>query len=562
MAEKFPAILLLFSEVSVRVREGLADAVRDAGVDVIFGLMGSANQNLMCDLGFRHRMRIVRGRHESAVASMADGFARFSGRFGVATVTAGPGLTNTGTALAVARGHRSPVLVLAGEVARGDKRNPQQLDQLRFGHLVAGGSGRISDAAQWRAEWERAVTMLRSGRPYVLSVPVDVQESPIPATATPPTRAEPDTLPSEAVAAAAVLADAEQIGVVAGSGARAAAHELRCFADRFGAVLTTTLPAAGLFAGHRLDAGVCGGMGDGRALRALGECDVVLAVGTSLHPMAISGFADSTRVVRIDSDRSVVAEVRDTEIALHATAATGVAAVLALLDGTPARTPCAAVVDIVADRRPIDDRPWHNTESTLDPRCALEAVLGQLPHKRAVVIGGGHAAVTAAQLIPPTGAREWGCVSTDFGAIGQALPVAIGACVARPELRVFHITGDGELMMSLAELDSAVRQRLSLTVVILNDGGFAQERHNLRRAELPLDYADYESPDFCSLAAAFGARSVRVAGPNDLLRLRSALGHSSGVVVIDVAVTPEYLNPASQSIAHALHRGAGEGAQR
>ncbi|WP_329410186.1 thiamine pyrophosphate-binding protein [Nocardia vinacea] len=97
-----------FSEVSVRVREGLADTLHGAGVDVIFGLMGNANQNLMCDLGFRHRMQVVCGRRESAVVSMADGFARSSGRFRVATVTAGPGLTNTGTALAVARGHGSP----------------------------------------------------------------------------------------------------------------------------------------------------------------------------------------------------------------------------------------------------------------------------------------------------------------------------------------------------------------------------------------------------------------------------------------------------------------------
>jgi acetolactate synthase I/II/III large subunit len=105
-------------------------------------------------------------------------------------------------------------------------------------------------------------------------------------------------------------------------------------------------------------------------------------------------------------------------------------------------------------------------------------------------VGGGHAAIVASQLLPASSAADWACTSTDFAAIGQSLPIALGACFARPGRRVFLVTGDGDLMMGLSEFDTAVRYGLALTIVVLNDRAFGQQRHNLARRGLPLSYAE------------------------------------------------------------------------
>ncbi|NKY24950.1 thiamine pyrophosphate-binding protein [Nocardia gamkensis] len=533
----------------MRVRELLVKALVGEGIDTIFALMGAANRNLMCDLGMPDRARVVQGRHEAAVVSMADGYARFNRQVGVALVSAGPGLTNTATALAVARSHRSPVLVLAGDVPMQDTNNPQCLDQLAFGRVLAGGAGKIACSDCWHIEWARAIATLREELPYVLSLPVDVQES-----------LGPDVLPAEDMptptdevvpglaAAAGLLVGSGQVGIVAGAGAVDASDELCRLADRLGAVLTTTIRAAGLFAGHSMDAGVLGALGDGRALQALMRCDVILAVGTSLHRLAVPDLPEQVRIVRVDTDAVVAISAPPTHSVLETTVLHATTLLNEMLSDKPREEASPWIRRILTRRSPIDDRPWLDREDAVDPRHALADLAALLPNRRGVVIGGGHCAMTACQMITPTRHDEWTCASIDFGAIGQSLPIAIGACFARPDLRIFLITGDGDLMMSVAELDTAVRHQLALTVIVLNDNGFGQERHDLQTHGQPTCYADYRSPDFASLATALGARGHRIAGPNQLSDLEQALNPAQGVVVIDIQITPDYVNPSSRML--------------
>lgn len=109
----------------MKLRQGVADALVGEGADVVFALIGDGNEDFIADLGERRGVPIVAGRHEQGVVGMADGYARFSGRPGVATVTSGPGLTNTATSLVAAARRRAPVLVVAGDVGLGDVHNPQ-----------------------------------------------------------------------------------------------------------------------------------------------------------------------------------------------------------------------------------------------------------------------------------------------------------------------------------------------------------------------------------------------------------------------------------------------------
>jgi acetolactate synthase-1/2/3 large subunit len=548
----------------MKIYEAVSRAVAREGTELVFGLMGDANQDLICDLGERHGVRIVHGHHEQGVVGMADGYARFSGRTGVATVTQGPGLTNAGTSLVVAERHGSSVLLLAGDSPVGDLHNPQHFDQAPFAHLTAGRGSRLESPRGLDDILTRAFADVRAGRPHVLNLPGDVQAIDIDDewsyvaryVTSQPTPADPAVIR----AAADLLGKASRPAILAGRGAviSGAGDDLTRLGELLGAPLITTLLANGLFARHPLDAGVSGGLGDGRALRVLEACDAVLAVGAQLNQWTthFGSALAGRRLVQIDSNLTAFGSYHRPDVALHGDAAATVRELTNLLSArlTDRREPPQDITSIVNDHDQLDRSPYLDTNRSSDPRHALAELNRHLPAARTIVIGGGHAAQVACQMLPASSATDWTCTSVDFGAIGQGLSVAIGACFARPGRRVFHVTADGELMMGLAELHTAVRYHLPLTVIVLNDQAFGQERHNLLRKRMPTGYAEHPSPDFAGLARAFDTHGYTIHGPEQLGQLGQALNHDhdDGLVVIDLSITGDYLNPASRDIAEHL----------
>jgi len=546
----------------MKLREALADALVAEGVEVLFALMGDANLELICDVGERCGVPVVFGRHEQGVVGMADGYARFSGQPGVATVTQGPGLTNAATSLVVAARRRSPVLVLAGDTPVGDLHNPQLFDQASFGRLTAGNSARVDAAGPFEDLLASAFRAVRSNSPFVLNLPGDVQNAELDSgwryearyAASQPVLADPTLVDRVAT----ILADARQPAILAGRGAvtSGAGPALCELSEQLAAPLLTTLLANGLFAGARWNAGVCGGLGDGRALRALERCDVIVAVGASLNQWT-THFGSATtgrRVIQIDADPAAFSGQARPDLALQGDAtATAVALIERLRDRlTTTRSVDPALALILHDTEPRDPAPYLDTDHSLDPRHFLHALENALPSERSVVIGGGHCAQVACFTIRASAPKDWTCTSVDFGALGQALPVAVGACFARRERRITHVTGDGDLMMGFSELDTAIRYSLPLTIFVLNDEAMGQERHNLVHSNLPTRYASYPSPDFAALASALGASGYRIENTDGLAQINQALAGHDGVVIVDVRINGEYLNPVSRDIAEHL----------
>jgi thiamine pyrophosphate-dependent acetolactate synthase large subunit-like protein len=546
----------------MKIREGVADALVAEGVEVVFALMGDGNQDLICDLGERCGVRIVHGRHEQGVVGMADGYARFTGKPGVATVTQGPGLTNAGTSLVVANRRHVPVLLLAGDASLGDLHNPQLFDQKTFAQLMAGNEATVNSARGLAENLARAFEGLRRQRPFVLNLPANVQESDLPQELRYQPYAPPAQGPGSDHTLVAVAADAlmgaRQPAILAGRGAVAsnAGAVLRKLGEELHAPLMTTLLANGLFAGHPLDAGVCGGLGDGRAMRALEHCDLVLAVGAELNQWTthFDEVLAERQLVHIDTDPAAFGVHHRPDVALLGDAAATVEAItehVRTSQGAP-RKPNAELMSGLDLSQPLDSTPYMDTDHSIDPRHVLSELDRLLPANRRVVIGGGHVAQVACQTLHAFSPRNWTCTSIDFGALGQGLSVAIGACFARPDERVTHVTADGDFMMGLAEFDTAARYSLPLTIVVLNDQSMGQERHNLVRKGIPTSYADYPSPDFVALASAFGATGYRIDVPEQLDRLPAILAHDKGVALVDVRINGDYLNPASRDIAQHL----------
>src|SRR5476649_294692 len=163
----------------MKVFQAVLDALKTQDVEVVFALMGNANQDLMVDLAERHGMKLIKFRHEQNAVAAADGYARFSdGKIGVALVTMGPGLTNTATSLVSARAHRSPVLVLAGATSVGELNNPQRFDQASFSTLMAGAGAVLEAPGSLGIQLDQALGYIRRGTgPYVLNLPGNVQHA-------------------------------------------------------------------------------------------------------------------------------------------------------------------------------------------------------------------------------------------------------------------------------------------------------------------------------------------------------------------------------------------------
>lgn len=545
------------SSASTPLRGAIADAVKAESTEVVFALMGDANMELIAELA-RRQIKIVFGRHEQGVAGMADGYARFKGAPGVATVTQGPGFTNTVTSLIVSQRRCSPVLLLAGEAPIGDSHNPQAIDQQALARLMTHASGRLESQRNLDELLAEAFRTLRSGHPYILNLPGDVQGHSLAPDwryvrryETPQRTCAAETLLD---AAADALASAKRPAIIAGQGAVSslAGPILRELGELLGAPLATTLLANGLFARHRLEAGVAGGLGDGRALRVLEQSDLILAVGASLNQWTthFGSVTAGRQLVQIDSDPAVFRPQGGPYFPLHGDAAATATAILALLRGKrdPARRARPDLPELLRIRA-RDSSAYLDTDHTLDPRHFLAELDSRLPQDRSVVIGGGHSAQIACYMLRASSPADWTCTSIDFGALGQGLSVAIGACFARPPRRIIHVTGDGDFMMGLSELDTAIRYSLPLTIFVLNDQGMGQERHNLAGKSLPTAYADYPSPDFAALAEALGARGYLINGPAELRQLDRVLERDDGVAIVDVRINGEYINPMSREIA-------------
>ncbi|MFF1421032.1 thiamine pyrophosphate-binding protein [Streptomyces sp. NPDC058280] len=543
--------------------QAVSDAVAAEGLDHLFAVMGDANQDLIVDLGERHGVKFVHAHHESGAVGMADGYARFSGKPGLASVTQGPGLTNATTSLVAARLHRTPLLVLAGHSSLRDPYNPQgMVDQHALAKLTTEATVRLDSVHNvdyCLGETFRQVKV-RKG-PFILNLPQDIQQTEMPGTGwdyqpmyksgapRPPTAQDVE----EAVR---ILSSAKQPTILCGLGAvnSKAQAEVRGLAEHLGAPVAVSLLASGFCADYPLYLGISGGLGSDLTVNTLADSDVMVVVGASLNEWTTDFgkiMENGKKIIQIDDRQDAFGWFARVTVGMTADAKTAVAALTDRLGAASAsRQADAGLRQRIQDSK-HGDIDYADGDSS-DPRRAAEYLEHALPKDdRILVVDGGHVGMIYAKMLTVPCAENWG-LGWDFGAIGQGLATAIGACFARPGERVTHVTGDVSFMMNVADFQTAVRHKLPLTVVIFNDNAGGQEKHDLVHKKLNPSYADTPQPDFAKLAAGFGAKGFTVRNPDDFGEIDKALAVEDGPVVIDVRINGDVELAASWEIAKHL----------
>ncbi|HEY5302031.1 MAG TPA: thiamine pyrophosphate-binding protein [Acetobacteraceae bacterium] len=531
----------------MKVYEAIGQSIIAEGVTDFFGLMGDGNMWLWASLCRTGRVKAYSARHESMAVSMADGYARTTGKIGVAMVTCGPGLTQCGTSLIAAYRGKTPVVLVAGEIAKGAKNRTQLMDQRRFAEASSARFHSITSIDNMAEEIAEAFYAARLHRgPVVLNLPMDLQEDDFdweyeyrPSTQFMPARVE---TPSADQLGAVIekLAAAERPVIVAGRGAIAAGakEEIVRLADRVGALLATSLQGKGLFAGHPWDVGISGAFASAPTEGLLADADFVLGVGAELGYYTTEGglIFPSAEVARIDI-KAMPEEIGVIPgLYVQGDAKKSVAAINEALESRQVRKDGLRT----AANRAVLDAPPHRFEAPadgLDPRALAHHLGAALPAGVLLTCGAGHFFSWIGMYMPLPQRAEIQ-YSYNFGAVGQGLGVAIGTGAGNPGRQHVVVEGDGSLMFNLQELETVVRHKLQMVLVVWNDAGYGAEVHKLVAKGFDPKLGQWESPDFVALAKAFGGDGVRL---SEVAQIGGAIAEGlrkGGLYLIDARVSP------------------------
>jgi thiamine pyrophosphate-dependent acetolactate synthase large subunit-like protein len=380
-----------------------------------------------------------------------------------------------------------------------------------------------------------------------------VQDAPFPGKVAPlalppaPGPLFPD--PASVQQLADATAKAKRPLVLAGRGAVISGAEaaLSALAERTGALLATSVCGHGLFAGDPWSVGISGGFSSPAAHDLISESDLILAFGASLTQWTTKRghlIAPGAIVAQVDVEAGRFGYQMPVQITVHADARTTAEAILAELD--------ARQMDRRMGRRSAETHrridqgsnhaaPYQDTSSDrcIDPRTLSKAVDAILPEERVVASDSGHFCGWPPRFLRVPSARA-SCLSHSFQSVGLGLASAIGLAIANPGALAVLGAGDGGFLMSIADLETAVRLQLRMCILIYNDASYAAEVHLYRRRGLSVHIVQFPDTDFAAIARGYGARGVTVRTLDDLEPVRAwAADGAPGVLVIDAKINPD-----------------------
>ena len=551
--------------------EAFVRMLQHHNVTHVFRLYGDTNLPLYDALArLDHGITHVLTRDERSAAYMADCYARVTGKVGVCEGPSGGGATYILPGVVEAHESSIPLLAVTTDISvssRG-KYTLTELDQEALFRPLSKWTSVIDRAADIPSILRRAFRTMTTGRPGAvhLGLPFDVQKAPVDEQdvwadrrfgAAPAARVAPD--PAAIEAAARAIDSATRPVLVLGGGVvlSHAEAELAALAERIGAPVCTTISGQGSMPdSHPLHAGVVGSNGGVAATRAIVDAaDLVVFVGCRAGSVTTERWRHprpGTRIVHVDVEPGVIGANFRTEAGVVGDARLALAA---LASAVARRDPSGAIAMVAKARaekeaayRPLalsDDRPIKPERLVAE----LAAVLGD---DAVIVADPGTPCPYFSAFYPKHRAGRWFITNRAHGALGYSLPGAVGAWYGRPSSKVVAVMGDGSFGFSCGEMETIVRNRVPVTMVVVSNSVFGWIKAGQKTGYDGRYFSvDFNRTDHAAVAAAFGVRSWRVEDPAELRQtLRTAIEHG-GPTLVDVVCQPlnEARAPVSEWVA-------------
>jgi acetolactate synthase-1/2/3 large subunit len=540
--------------------DAILRSLEEEGVDVAFGIPGGAILPTYDAFARGSAVRHILCRHEQGAGHMAEGYARASGRVGVAIATSGPGVTNLVTPIADAWMDSTPLVCITGQVRSSLIGTDafQETDATGITLPIVKHSWLVQDVEELPHTIKAAFHVARSGRPgpVLVDVAKDVQETEFdfryPDTVDLPGWRPPQSVhPRQIAEAAKALREAQRPILYVGGGTinANACDELLELAETGGIPVVTTLMAKGAFPdSHPLALGAPGMHGSKWANWALNKADLIIAVGSRFDDRVtgkLSAFASGAKVIHFDIDPAEIGKLRRADIP--------VVGPLADAMGQLSRELLQIIepghVGPLAWRRQVEEwraafpYRYDRDGDFLKPQAVIETLRDLNAGRDDVVwtTGVGQHQMWAMQYLVCDRPRTF-ITSGGLGTMGYGLPAAIGAKAARPDASVVCIDGDGCFQMTCQELATSALEGLPITVVIVNNGWLGMVRqwqemfYDSRFAETHLTH---QVPDYAQLAEAYGCAGFTLSSEDELDGVLEEAMNCGRTAVVDARVDPE-----------------------
>lgn len=537
-------------------------ALKDQGVDTIFGYPGGAVLPIYDALFQQNDLRHILVRHEQAAVHAAEGYARSTGKVGCVLVTSGPGATNAVTGLLDALCDSIPLVCVSGQVPTHLIGNDafQEADTTGITRPCTKHNYLVKDVNNLARTMHEAFYVARSGRPgpVLIDVPKDVQFADgiyVPPTEVKHKTYRPQVKPEIARVEEAIelIASAKRPIFYTGGGVinagPMAAKLLTQFVKTTGFPITSTLMGLGAFpASDGQWLGMLGMHGTYEANLAMYNCDVMINIGARFDDRVtgkLSEFAPGSKKIHVDIDPSSINKNVAVDIPIVGDCGAVLEAMLTMWKARQKRADQAALKDWwkqIDGWRARNCLNYNRAESVIKPQYALERLREALRGKdHYITTEVGQHQMWAAQFLPFDQPNRW-MTSGGLGTMGYGLPAAIGAQIAHPEAIVVDVSGEASFLMNMQEIGTAVQYRAPVKVFILNNqymGMVRQWQELLHGSRFSQSYSE-ALPDFVKLAEAWGCvglRATTVAEVDEVIEKMLAV--TDRPCIVDIAVDPK-----------------------
>lgn len=553
--------------------EMVIECLRKEAVDTIFAYPGGVVIPLFDVLYSAKDISVILTRHEQAAVHAADAYARSTGKTGVCVVTSGPGATNTVTGLATANFDSVPLICISGQVPRNMIGNDafQEADVVGITRPVTKHNYLVTDRKKLATTLKQSFHIASTGRPgpVVIDIPKDVFTQPIEDSYPAEVNMQGYSTPGkghmgQVKRAAAAINTAKKPLLFAGGGINVgdSSEIFRQIVKKTNIPVVTSLMGIGaLETTNKLNLGMIGMHGTYTANMAVSNCDLLFGIGVRFDDRAtgeLAQFAPHATIIHLDIDPSTIARNVPVEIPIVGDAAYVLEEMLPLIDTIDRPDWLKTISDWkenaccknAYEGFNIADRPTLR----LMPYEVLTIVNKKFPDSIVTTEVGQNQMWTA--LYWDFQKPRTLITSGGLGTMGYGFPAAVGAAIANPDKRIIAVAGDGSFQMNIQELATAVKNRLSIVIVLLNNGCLGMVRQwqemfygrrysstRLNDVEVLEKQANVTidgTPDFVKLADAYGAAGFRVYNKKDLaFALEQVEGITERPVIIDCIIEPE-----------------------